>query len=156
MKRTAILFLASIGAVTLALLAFKLVTPVISYEEMIRRHFGSPEAIRELGVLYDRVEKSGESLAPAGARVRDIPRDWMPEKFSFEWGTLYYRGEASRVVAHFDDHGGLVAIEFDGSRCGCYVSRDAARCPRQFRTLQRLSDGPLYVTGRVGSFIEAR
>jgi hypothetical protein len=119
-----------------------------SYENQVRRHFASPEAIRALATLYERVEKEGRTLEPVGAKVRGIPYDWMPQEFSREW-RLYYVG-VSRVVALFDDRRELVAIEFQGSRCGCFVSRDAERCPSSFRTLERFAISPLFVTGRVG------
>jgi hypothetical protein len=149
MKRAIVIFLATVGVLAIALLAFRIGAGSLSYEERVRAYFGSPDAIRSLAKLYERVESDGKTLEPAGARVRAIPRNWLPQESPGAWG--FYYGEASRVIAHFDERGALVAIEFDGSRDGCYVSRDATRCPASFASLQRLAKSPLYVTGRVAA-----
>jgi hypothetical protein len=147
MKRAIVITLACLGALALVLLLLRFFAGSLSYEKMVRDDFGSPEAIRALATLYERVEKEGRTLEPAGASQRQIPQTWIPKEFLRSWG--HYYSDVNQVVAYFDDRGSLVAIEFDGTRCGCYVSRDATRCPGGFGSLHRLATTPLYVTGRV-------
>ncbi len=146
MKGIILKVLAGVGIVSLLVAGLRIATAPDSYEEIVRRHFGTPEAVSALVALFDRVEKEGEMLQPAGARHRGIPQAWIRDDFTRTWST-YFQPDVSAVVAHFDDDGALSAIEFIGSRCGGYVSRDPERCPRTFSSLHRLATAPLYVTG---------
>ncbi|HTQ31164.1 MAG TPA: hypothetical protein VMI53_08130 [Opitutaceae bacterium] len=148
MKRAIVTASICIGALALVLVTVRRIgdsTP--SFEKMVQDQFGSPQAIQALAALYGRVEKDGATLKPAGAKVRLIPEDWMPREFSEKWSG--YFSESNEVVAYFDDNGRLSGIEFDGTRCGCYISRDPSRGPAHFSSLNRLSESPLYITGRV-------
>ena len=129
------------------LLLARCVVGSLSYEKMVRKQFGSPEAIQALAILYGRVEKEGAALKAAGAKSCAIPASWIPKEFSKDWAC--YFDDPNQVVAYFDDKGGLAAVEFDGTRCGVFISRDPGCCPASFHSLYRLSDKPLYITARV-------
>jgi len=149
MKGAVFKILVGVAVCALALFALRSVAGSTSYEKMVRDQFGSPEAIRALAALYEHVEADGHTLRPAAAKRRLIPQSWIPTEFAEAW-RIYYDLDVNEVVAHFDDSGSLIAIEFDGSRCGCFVSRYSSRCPSSFDSLHRLATAPLYVTGRVG------
>jgi hypothetical protein len=84
-------------------------------------------------------------------KIRRVPKSWLPEQFSDFWGGVLNDSsvEWGDVLAYYDERDALVGIEFFGSRYGCFVSRDATRCPSWFHTLRRLSERPLYITTRI-------
>ena len=122
----------------------------------MQRQFGTMEALLDLERLYARVESSplDPALGPAygkpdAAKIRRVPRSWMPPRFA-TWGghgdsEIFVPGE---VMVHYSPNDALVAIEFFG-RHGCFVSRDAAYLPSQFKALYRLAERPLFVTARI-------
>ncbi len=146
MKGIILKALACIGVLSLVVLALRLALPDQSPEATARQMFGTPDAVAALSSLYERVERESSALTPVEARVRDIPQSWMPEAFAARWSTFYHP-DTSAVYARFDDQGGLVAIEFIGSRFGIFVSRDPARSPPDFTSLHRFATSPIYVTG---------
>jgi hypothetical protein len=149
MKQVIVSILAGIGILALALLTLRFFVGDLSYEKTVREEFGTPSAIHSLTELYERVAKGEQTLEPVGAKLRRIPPSWIPNNFSPIWRDDRDTAIA-QVDAHFNEQGVLVAIEFDGSRYGCYISRDASRYPASFASLQRLAISPLYVTGRIG------
>ena len=147
MKRAIIVLLTVGGVLAVILCLSRVAAGTQSFETMVRREFGSPEAMKALTALYERVEKEGATLKQPGARYCRIPEEWMPRDFAAQWA--HYYNDVSEVVATFDDAGRLTSIEFDGSRCGCYISRDPTRCPSHFSSLHRMAERPLFVTARV-------
>jgi hypothetical protein len=116
-----------------------------SYEAMVRRYFGTPEAVAELTKLYGRVEREmNRSTYPTGI----VPQSWMPERFAEEWG-LYYSFE-SRVGVQYTADGQVVALWFEGSRNGCVITRRPVEIPAIFGRSFPLATEPVYVSGWVG------
>jgi hypothetical protein len=146
MKDIVLKGLAVIGVLSIMVLGLRLAIPSESHEEMARRTFGTPEAVAALRSLYERVEREAPALTPAGAKVRDIPQSWMPEPFARRWSAFFFP-DTSAVFARFDDRGSLLDLEFMGSRFGAFLSRDPARCSREFTTLHRYATSPIYVAG---------
>jgi hypothetical protein len=162
MRRTIKTILAAIGVISLLLLAFRLLGDAFApgYAESARRMFGSPEAIRDLSQLYSRVEASRDDPTfkalpqkPYPTKTRKVPSAWLPKRFSVPWGLWHDpdRIENGDVLAYYDTSDELVAIEFLGSRYGCFISRDAQRCPSYFVTLHRLAKEPVFVTAVVSA-----
>jgi hypothetical protein len=147
MKRAIITLLTIVGALAVVFVLSRLAASTQSYETLVRREFGTPEAIQALTALYERVEKDGAALKQPGAKYCRIPQEWMPSDFAAKWE--HYYNDVSQVAATFDDAGRLTSIEFDGSRCGCYISRDSTRCPSHFSSLHRIAERPLFITARV-------
>jgi hypothetical protein len=163
MKRIAVIALAWTGALALLGVALALLinSQAPGYEKVAKEEFGSPEAIRAIEKLYVRIETSPLSPElkiipvfspnPAYPTVRRIPKAWMPQEFPY-WGAFHDMEivEGTDVVAYYDSNKAFVAMEFLGTRYGCFISRDPNRCPPRFGTLQRLADNPLFITSRIG------
>jgi hypothetical protein len=146
MKRTTIIFLTCVGAFTL-LVSARCIVGALSDENRLRKQFGSPKAIQALTEFYEHVEKDGATLKPAGAKSRPIPYGLIPStEFWIGWEQL---SRHKRIEAYFDDKGALIGIELVAEWGGCFISRDATRCPASFLSLYRLADKPLYVTAVV-------
>ena len=163
MKRIAVIFLSWIGAIALlsTSLALLINSQAPKYDQRAREEFGSPEAIRAIEKLYGRIENAAANSElkilqnpyrfPEYATVRRIPEAWVPQEFP-DWGAFLdtERVEGTDIVAYFDSNNALVAIEFLGTRYGCFISRDPSRCPRGFNRLNRLTEKPLFITSRIG------
>ncbi|MEM9443939.1 MAG: hypothetical protein AAGA18_01180 [Verrucomicrobiota bacterium] len=97
--------------------------------------FGTPERIEQLKDFYDTLEEKGLSNPELSeyypiyadfsyySQAKLIPKQVILKnlkgKFSLhEWGSGY-----DNVLAIFDANDELCAIEFIGSRYGCYISR---------------------------------
>jgi hypothetical protein len=144
----------SLGVLAIAVIALILLANSESYEKTARNQFGTPAAIHALRDLYTRLEKEGNTLGRPGEITRPIPQSWVPSEFTEKWSHFF--SDVGQVVAHFDNQDNPVAIEFDGSRYGCYISRDPKRCPSSFTSLHRLAFGSLYITSRVGCNEESK
>jgi hypothetical protein len=161
MKRIAINLLAAIGVIALVFLALRLSSHAIlpGYDQAAKEQFGSPEAVAAIATLYSRLEAAPSDPALKVIKekvsgfpsVRKIPRSWLPKEFSTLWSTSTDDApvEFGNVLAYYDEKDNLLAIEFYGSRWGCFASRDATRCPSWFQSLHRLAEKPLYVTSRI-------
>jgi hypothetical protein len=161
MKHLVLISLAVFGALSLAFWGIRAVGRMIApgYEVDAARQFGSAAVIHEIETLYTRVENSklGAEMRPVKAEfvgfasVRRVPKSWLPTSLSGIWGGVLDSDsiEWGDVLAYYDESSRLVGIEFYGSRYGCFISRDATRCPPWFRSLHRLADKPLFITTRI-------
>ncbi|MGJ8678375.1 MAG: hypothetical protein ACSHX0_12730 [Akkermansiaceae bacterium] len=129
------------------------ITP--SYLDSIRSSFDSPHAHEELEIFYSTVEAKLDELEmtdgfkspspkPISYRIAVIPDQWIGDNFGVGWGTS--RGVWGAAYAHINSKNDLVAIEFYGSRSGCFVSRDPTLQPIRFYSIVRLRRSPLSVT----------
>lgn len=149
-----VFLLLGVGAVLFVALLFGAVwflTPELGPDNQ----FGSVGAVRDLDLLYSRIEHSPHDAAlgigndKIGERkTRRLPRSWMPPRFAIwgshdgETGGIFTSGE---VVALYDANDSLVAIEFLGRR-SYYVSRNATLLPQGYKTQRRLAEKPIFVT----------
>ena len=155
MKQKLTRFFALIGIISLAIVALRvcIARAVPTYEEVGREQFGTEEAIVDLAALYNKVDLSGETpelvaFHSDDSITRNIPRSWLPARYKGNWGVDAMNGyiEFGAVMAYYDKNDNLYGLEFVGSRYGCFVSRDATRCPTAFGTLYRLSTKPIFVS----------
>ena len=149
--------LAVIGATSLLVLGIIMtVGRVPSYSEMARKNFGTTEAKSDLADLYNRVKLSNPNsdledaeghIRPEliGVSIKRVPSSWIGTKYGSSWGS----GMWGSVFAHFDSDNELLAIEFYGSRYGCFVSHKPMLSPVKFASLVRLHDGAIFVTARI-------
>lgn len=142
------------------------VTLAPNYDAMAERDFGGPENAALLTALYEKIE--GGDLADLGLvevdlfepeeygfpKTRALPQNLIPKECGSTWSghpaaegpSLVMWGE---VLAHYDSHDRLQALEFYGSRYGSFVSRDPGLKPVFQGELKRLKDGPIYITARI-------
>jgi hypothetical protein len=163
MKRLTIIALSWIGALALICGAVALLinSQAPSYDKRAKEEFGSAAAIHAIEKLYSRIADAPNNpelktltavyRLPGYAKVLRVPKAWMPKEFS-QWGSVLDSEliEPTEVVAYYDTNNTLLAIEFLGTRYGCFISRDANRCPPRFDTLNRLAENPLFITARIG------
>ena len=148
--KTLFIFLA--GFVCAIIFAFIAERIPPSYLDSVRSSFDSPNAREELEIFYSTVEAKLDELEmadgfdspspePISDRIAVIPDQWVGDSFGVGWGTR--RGIWGATYAHINKENELVAIEFYGSRSGCFVSRDPMLQPIQFYSLVRLRRSPL-------------
>lgn len=126
-----------------------------SYEKWALNDIGTPQALNSLRALYERVESEPASSGiikdvetfrdlgprcPSFAHTRRIPGEWIPSQLRSVqgWGNkqadkFYSSGEVDfslnhDVLAYYNEQNQLQGIEFDGSRYGCFISRDPDMC----------------------------
>lgn len=86
------------------------------------------------------------------ARVRNIPKAFLPGRFATDWGQDLVEESAlgwGYVLAYYDEDDALQGVEFYGSRYGCFISRDATRSPSWYSSLHRIAERPVYVSIRL-------
>lgn len=159
MKRGLVNALAVIGVMAFVLLAILLTGNAVfpGYVKAAKERFGTPTAIAGLAELYARIETAPKDPAlklvqvGGSTQARSIPRSWLPQQFQANWGATEQDDlvDFGHVFAYYDEKDSLVGLEFYGSRWGCFVSRDATRCPSEYVSLHRLAEKPLYVTARI-------
>ena len=136
------------------------------YDGTADRNFGGPAKAALLTALYEKIE--GGDPADLGLvevyltepaeygfpKTRALPQNLIPMECGPWFGHLASEEEPlvpswGRVLAHYDDDDRLQAIEFYGSRSGGFLSRDPNLKPKMRGRLERLNDGPLYITARI-------
>jgi hypothetical protein len=163
MKRIAVITLSWIGVFALlgGILVLLINAGAPNYDERAKEEFGSPESIRAIEKLFARIEGNPADIElkilathspyPTYSIIRRIPKNWIPAEFPY-WGAMLNAEliEPTDVLSYHDSDNTLVAIEFSGTRYGCFVSRDPNRCPPRFERLNRLAETPLFITSRIG------
>lgn len=136
------------------------------YDGTANRNFGGPAKATLLTALYEKIEGGDPSdlglvevylIEPAEygfPKTRALPQDLIPMECGMWFGHPAFEEGPSlpsygEVLAHYDDNDRLQAIEFYGSRSGGFISRDPSLKPRMRGRLERLNDGPLYITARI-------
>lgn len=131
------------------------------YPKKTAEDFGTPERIVQLTRLYERVE-----AAPAAGElrlvepmysswlpreeigsVRIIPVSWIPGDIGIIWRSPASDGGYGSPMAYYDANGGLLGIEFRGSRYGGFLSRSTPPFPPYFQGFSTYSTGELWIVG---------
>lgn len=143
--------LISIGAV-----ATLVVSPSVSSSPT---GFHSNEFKDELVALYERIDGSPPSpgslvahfklkTLPESSKVLRIDVELLPASTPGFWANNPQTGNDSSygdTLAHFDDSGRLLGIEFHGSREGAFITTDPSlQVPMKFARLTRQRIGDLY------------
>jgi len=151
-------FLAAFGALSIFKFVLDRVSP--SPLEAADGEFNEPEKIEGMISLYKHIQKKGANsveleehiqLRPYGPdffSAKEVPVEWIPEllqQSSHTWG----RGNS--VVAYFNEAGSLEALEFDGSRFGCFISHKPTLIAAWFGSSRRIFEkknvsGGCYIT----------
>ena len=131
-----------------------------SRESETKRYFSDDRRITEMQSLYLLVESKRPAdlglieLDPAGfgslksLTPWKVPRDLIPATFkkSQSWDDQPYANFGD-ILAHYDASEKLIAVEFYGSRSGCFVHRDPAMpVPRNFKSQIPIKTSPPCVT----------
>lgn len=154
--------LSTIGALTILVAILVIVDRSLypGHLEVATKKFGTPEAMSAILGLYASIEKNPhdpklqivEVNNSRYSRIRNIPKSFLPDQFSSNWGEDLVGDNATgwdRVLAYYDGNDVLQGIEFYGSRYGCFISRDATRSPGWYSSLHRIASEPIYVTFRL-------
>jgi hypothetical protein len=126
------------------------------YIDIAKREFAAPRRIVLLQKLYADIEEDRipfaeliavNEMVKSGYRVWKVPQKRIPKDFN-SWGVSdnHSTPEWRDVLAYFDADRKLVAVEFLGSRYGCYLSKIPDMCPANFSSLHRVSESPLFIT----------
>ena len=131
-----------------------------SYEKMARIEYGSRKGLEAIAQLYAKIEepKNFSNLILADTHFAPAPpvKDGTTYRIPHSLLPAYLQriqkkkpGPWNGVFAHFSDGGKLLAVEFYGSRYGCFVSSDRILAPSSYVSLVRLTDKPLCITIRI-------
>ena len=160
MKRRTLLIAAPFAITGFGCIAGLVFSIVEGYDSKARRYYGNKKRVAAMTRLYEGVA----ALSPPGSglieldpiefstlkfpKTRKIPQSMLEKGIrEFDRSEDFPFVALGDVLAHYDAGDKLVAIEFYGSRLGCFVHRDPdLEIRRNHRTQIRIARGTPNIT----------